>query len=61
MWQLIDLKADPLETRNFYNNPEYATVRAKLHQELDRLRTEFEVPHDPGPEPKKKKAKKKPA
>ncbi|MFT5126431.1 MAG: arylsulfatase A-like enzyme [Rhodothermales bacterium] len=60
MWQLIDLKADPLETKNFYDNPEYKTVQAKLHSELDRLRAEYKVPHDPGAEPKKPKAPKKP-
>jgi arylsulfatase A-like enzyme len=62
MWQLIDLKADPLETRNFYDNPEYKTVQAKLHGELERLRGEYKVPHDPGAEPKKPKPprKKKP-
>jgi arylsulfatase A-like enzyme len=67
MWQLIDLKTDPLETKNFYDNPEYKTVQGKLHSELERLRAEYKVPHDPGAQPKaprpprKKKPKKQPA
>ena len=44
VWELVDLEVDPLETRNFYNDPAYAEVRAELHQELERLRAELQVP-----------------
>ncbi|MEM1356139.1 MAG: sulfatase [Planctomycetota bacterium] len=43
-WELIDLEVDPLEQRNFYNDPAYAEVRAELHAELDRLREKYRVP-----------------
>jgi arylsulfatase A-like enzyme len=44
LWELIDLKVDPLETKNFYNEPEYAEIQAELKNELQRLREEYEVP-----------------
>lgn len=43
-WELIDLVADPHETINFYDDPGYAEVREKLHAELERLRTHYQVP-----------------
>jgi len=42
-WELIDLKVDPLETKNFYDDPAYAKVQQKLHEELVRLRSKYEV------------------
>jgi len=45
-WELIDLKADPLEQTNFYGNPQYKDVQAKLHAELKRLREHYQVPED---------------
>jgi len=42
-WELIDLKADPLEQRNFYGQRKYAKVQAKLHKELTRLRERYQV------------------
>ncbi|MEM9345957.1 MAG: sulfatase [Planctomycetota bacterium] len=43
-WELIDLVKDPLEQKNFYNDPAYAEVQAELKQELDRLREKYQVP-----------------
>lgn len=46
IWELIDLEADPLETKNFYNDPAYAEIQKKLHAELDRLRQHYRVPEE---------------
>jgi arylsulfatase A-like enzyme len=35
-WELYDRQADPLELKNFYNDPEYASVRKKLHKRLEK-------------------------
>ena len=43
-WELIDLKADPLELRNFYGDKDYAKVQKKLARELASLRKKFGVP-----------------
>ena len=43
-WELVDLEKDPLEQHNYYNDPEYADVRKKLHAELMRLREQYKVP-----------------
>lgn len=37
-WELFDLEADPNELNNVYGNPEFASIQADLHAELDRLR-----------------------
>ena len=42
-WELIDLKADPLEQRNFYGKTQYAKVQKRLHAELNRLRKQYGV------------------
>jgi len=36
-WELFDLRVDPEELHNRYDDPEYAEVQRELHQELDRL------------------------
>ena len=56
-WELIDLKANPGENRNFYNDPNYADVQARLLAELKRLRELYQVPdEDPlKPPPAKKR------
>ena len=46
-WELFDLQSDPDELRSVYNDPEYADVRERLQQQLDALRTRYEVP-EPG-------------
>ncbi len=38
-WELYDLKKDPGETRNVYDDPAYAGVVKEMHVELKRLRT----------------------
>ncbi|MBT3995672.1 MAG: sulfatase [Chloroflexi bacterium] len=38
-WELYDLRTDPEEIKNVYNNPEYSLVQAEMLQELDRLQT----------------------
>jgi arylsulfatase A-like enzyme len=43
-WELYDLENDPDELVNVYGNQEYAQLQEQLHKELDRLRTELEVP-----------------
>ena len=40
-WELIDRKKDPFELNNVYNDPRYARIRNKLHQELDDLRVKY--------------------
>ncbi len=39
-WELYDLKKDPHEMRNVYDDPDYAAVRADLHDRLDALQHE---------------------
>jgi arylsulfatase A-like enzyme len=39
-WELYDIKTDPLEMKNVYNDPAYASVRADLHKRLSRLMAE---------------------
>jgi arylsulfatase A-like enzyme len=47
-WTLIDREKDPEELKNVYDAPEYASPRATLHAELNRLRAELKVPDDIG-------------
>jgi len=47
LWQLIDLQADPMETRSFYDDPDYREPRARLHAELNRLRDLYRVTEPP--------------
>jgi arylsulfatase A-like enzyme len=39
-WELLDRQADPLETRNFHDDPAYKQIAADLRAELERLRQE---------------------
>ena len=43
-WELYDLDKDPHELKNVYGKPEYAKLQAELTRELDRLRTDLQVP-----------------
>lgn len=43
-WELYDLKVNPNETQNFFNDPEYAPVIAELRTELTRLRKHHQLP-----------------
>jgi arylsulfatase A-like enzyme len=45
-WELFDLVDDPDELQTVYGRPTYAAVRARLEQELERLRGELEVTSD---------------
>jgi len=40
-WELFDLKTDPQEMKNVYNEPAYASIRAIMHQKLDSIRTVY--------------------
>jgi arylsulfatase A-like enzyme len=40
-WELYDLKADPRELRNVYDDPAYAKVRDLLHKRLKALMNQF--------------------
>jgi arylsulfatase A-like enzyme len=64
-YELYDLKQDPNEVKNLYNNPEYTEIREKMQLELNSQRSNYEVPQDTfqapfayqarKPAPKKKK------
>jgi len=45
-WELYDLKFDPYEVSNLYDNPTYARVQTRMHAELARLRKDLVVPED---------------
>ena len=40
-WEMYDLKTDPSEMKNIYDDPEYAKVREYLHERLKELRLEY--------------------
>ena len=40
-WELYDLQNDPGELNNRYNDPDYADVQARLHQQLQQLRQNY--------------------
>jgi hypothetical protein len=42
-WKFFDLKNDPLEMHNEYNNPDYQKEIKKLKDELVALRKQYEV------------------
>ena len=49
-WELLDREKDPLEVKNFYNDPAYAKTVKQLHAELERLRKEVKEPEVTPPE-----------
>ena len=53
--ELFDLTADPFETKNLFNDPRHAGVRAQLEKEHDRLAKELDytVPEGVPGEPKR--------
>ncbi|MBW3542233.1 MAG: sulfatase [Planctomycetes bacterium] len=51
-WELYDLKQDPHEMRNVYDDPKYADVVRDLKAELERLMKHYQVPDDTGSVPK---------
>jgi len=40
-WELYDLKSDPMEMKNVYNDPSYASIKDDLHKRLEKLRVKF--------------------
>ncbi|MEM9157948.1 MAG: sulfatase [Verrucomicrobiota bacterium] len=52
-WEFYDLKKDPLEVNNSYDNPEYKGVIKKLKAEILRLKDEYEDSHEAYPEMQK--------
>jgi arylsulfatase A-like enzyme len=40
-WELYDIQEDPLEMRNVYNDPSYASIKADLNKRLDKLRLRY--------------------
>ena len=45
-WELFDLEGDPNEMQSVYDDPEYADVRRELEAELERLRSQYDVPDE---------------
>ncbi len=43
-WELYDLKTDPSEMKNVYNNPEMLSKIKEMKAELAKLRTQYKVP-----------------
>jgi len=50
-WELYDLEKDPFEMKSVADDPAYATVRARLSADLDRLAKRYQVPDDRGSVP----------
>jgi arylsulfatase A-like enzyme len=46
-WELLDRIKDPLETKNFYDDPAYAQTVQELHQELERLKVAVDETDEP--------------
>lgn len=40
-WELLDRNKDPLELKNFYDDPAYVEIKADLHRRLDALREKY--------------------
>jgi hypothetical protein len=40
-WEMFDLKADPQEMKNVYNDPTYTSVRKNLHKKLQKLMKKY--------------------
>ncbi len=40
-WELIDREKDPLELKNVYDDPAYASIRKTLHKQLEALRSKY--------------------
>lgn len=43
-WEFYDLENDPHEVNNLYGDPDYEQIAEKLKDELERLRSHYEVP-----------------
>ncbi len=40
-WEMYDLKKDPEELNNIYEDPDYADIKADMHQKLEDLRNKY--------------------
>ena len=40
-WEMYDLKTDPHEMKNIYNDPAYADVQTMMHKRLDEMREKY--------------------
>ncbi len=40
-WEMYDLKSDPYELKNVYNDPSYTSVKKNLHKRLEKLMVKF--------------------
>ena len=59
-WELFDLSNDPNELNSVYDDPAYAQVRSQMMDELDRLRSLYQVTPDDDPgRPKRAQNRKK--
>jgi len=45
-WEFYDLKADPHEMTNSYNNPAYKKIIGRMKKDLEKLRRQYRVPED---------------
>lgn len=45
-WEMYDLKEDPEEENNLYDDPAYAEIQKKLHEELEQLQEKYQVTED---------------
>ena len=43
-WELYDREVNPEETKNFFDDPEYADTVDELREELTRLRKQYQLP-----------------
>ena len=46
-WELLDREKDPLEVKNFYDDPAYTDTVKELRAEIERLRDEIKETGEP--------------
>ena len=42
-WELFDLKNDPNEMNNIYDDPKYSKIKEQMHKKLSELRVKYEI------------------
>ncbi len=40
-WELFDLKNDPQEMKNVYNDPQYSDIKKMMHKKLEKIRKKY--------------------